>query len=54
MKLLEVAPQAMLFLRGGNGGISYIPLETVTVEDAELAVEALAELLAVTERGQLG
>ena len=34
MKLHELLPQAMLFVRGGNGGISHNPLESVTVDDA--------------------
>jgi len=38
-------PQAMLFVRGGNAGISHNPLETVTNHDAELAVRAFAALL---------
>ncbi|HJV59656.1 MAG TPA: 2-oxo-4-hydroxy-4-carboxy-5-ureidoimidazoline decarboxylase [Albitalea sp.] len=45
MKLHEVMPQAMLFVRGGNGGISHNPLETITSDDAQLAVEAFAALL---------
>ena len=40
MKLHEAMPQAMLFVRGGNAGISHNPLETITDEDAELAVAA--------------
>jgi N-carbamoyl-L-amino-acid hydrolase len=44
MKLHELLPQAMLFVRGGNGGISHNPLESVTVDDAELAVRAFAAL----------
>ena len=40
MKLHEALPQAMLFVRGGNAGISHNPLETITDEDAELAVAA--------------
>jgi N-carbamoyl-L-amino-acid hydrolase len=35
----------MLFVRGGNGGISHNPLESVTVEDAELAIQAFSQLL---------
>jgi hydantoinase/carbamoylase family amidase len=35
MKLHEVMPQAMLFVRGGNAGISHNPLETITADDAE-------------------
>ena len=45
MKLHEVMRQAMLFVRGGNGGISHNPLETVTVEDAELSVRAFQALV---------
>jgi N-carbamoyl-L-amino-acid hydrolase len=45
MKLHEVMAQAMLFVRGGNGGISHNPLETVTSDDAELAVLAFMNLL---------
>ncbi len=45
MKLHEVMPQAMLFVRGGNSGISHNPLETITVDDAELCVAAFMKLL---------
>ena len=45
MKLHEVMPQAMLFLRGGNAGISHNPLETITADDAELCVAAFSHLL---------
>ena len=45
MKMHELLPQAMLFVRGGNGGISHNPLESVTVDDAELAVQAFRQLL---------
>jgi len=45
MKIHELLPQAMLFVRGGNGGISHNPLESVTVDDAELAVRAFERLL---------
>jgi N-carbamoyl-L-amino-acid hydrolase len=45
MKLHEVMPQAMLFVRGGNQGISHNPLETITTEDAQLCVEAFQHLL---------
>lgn len=45
MKLHELLPQAMLFVRGGNAGISHNPLETVTNDDCELAVQALLQLL---------
>jgi N-carbamoyl-L-amino-acid hydrolase len=45
MKLHEVMPQAMLFVRGGNLGISHNPLESVTADDAELAVQAFLRYL---------
>jgi N-carbamoyl-L-amino-acid hydrolase len=45
MKLHEVMPQAMLFVRGGNSGISHNPLETITSDDAELCVAAFMQLL---------
>jgi N-carbamoyl-L-amino-acid hydrolase len=45
MKLHEVMPQAMLFMRGGNAGISHNPLETITADDAELCVAAFAHLI---------
>ena len=51
MKIHERLPQAMLFVRGGNGGISHNPLESVTVDDAELAVRAFLTLLAQTPGG---
>ena len=45
MKLHEVMPQAMLFVRGQNAGISHNPLESTTSDDMQLAVEAFAALL---------
>ena len=45
MKLHEVRPQAMLFVRGQNSGISHNPLESTTNDDADLAVRAFALLL---------
>ena len=45
MKLHEVMPQAMLFLRGGNSGISHNPLESITADDTELCVAAFTNLL---------
>ncbi|RZL86305.1 MAG: 2-oxo-4-hydroxy-4-carboxy-5-ureidoimidazoline decarboxylase [Variovorax sp.] len=45
MKLHEVMPQAMLFVRGINSGISHNPLESSTNDDMQLAVEALQLLL---------
>ena len=45
MKLHEVMPQAMLFLRGLNAGISHNPLESITNDDTELCVRAFLHLL---------
>ena len=45
MKLHELMPQAMLFVRGENAGISHNPLESSTSDDTQLAVEAFAHLL---------
>ncbi|WP_310383721.1 2-oxo-4-hydroxy-4-carboxy-5-ureidoimidazoline decarboxylase [Roseateles sp.] len=45
MMLHRLLPQAMLFVRGGNGGISHNPLEQVSNDDAELAVRAFQQLL---------
>jgi N-carbamoyl-L-amino-acid hydrolase len=45
MKLHEVMPQAMLFQRGLNAGISHNPLESITNHDTELCVRALQQLL---------
>jgi N-carbamoyl-L-amino-acid hydrolase len=45
MKLHEVMPQAMLFQRGLNAGISHNPLEAITNDDTELAVQAFRHLL---------
>ncbi|MEX8505020.1 2-oxo-4-hydroxy-4-carboxy-5-ureidoimidazoline decarboxylase [Leptothrix ochracea] len=50
MKLHELLPQAMLFVRGGNGGISHNPLESITSDDAELAVQAFKTLVDQLER----
>jgi len=45
MKLHEVMPQAMLFMRGLNAGISHNPLEAITNDDTELSVRAMQTLL---------
>ncbi|RFO97674.1 2-oxo-4-hydroxy-4-carboxy-5-ureidoimidazoline decarboxylase [Rhodoferax lacus] len=45
MKLHELLPQAMLFVRGENAGISHNPLESTTSDDMQLAVEAFDHLL---------
>ena len=45
MKLHEAMPQAMLFVRGLNAGISHNPLEGITNDDCELVVQAFSHLL---------
>ena len=45
MKLHEAMPQAMLFMRGLNAGISHNPLEGITNHDTELCVRAFLHLL---------
>ena len=45
MKLHERMPQAMLFQRGLNAGISHNPLESITNHDTELCVRAFQNLL---------
>ena len=45
MKLHEIMPQAMLFVRGLNAGISHNPLESVTNDDIDLCVHAFQNLL---------
>ncbi len=45
MKLHEAMPQAMLFVRGLNAGISHNPLESSTNDDMQLAVEAFMHVL---------
>jgi beta-ureidopropionase / N-carbamoyl-L-amino-acid hydrolase len=45
MKLHEVMPQAMLFVRGENAGISHNPLESSTCDDMQLGIEAFMHLL---------
>jgi N-carbamoyl-L-amino-acid hydrolase len=46
MKLHDILPQAMLFVRGENAGISHNPLESTTSDDMQLAIEAFDHLLA--------
>ena len=48
MKLHEIMPQAMLFVRGQNAGVSHNPLESSTSDDMQLAVEAMTRLLELT------
>ncbi len=45
MKLHEIMPQAMLFVRGQNAGISHNPLESTTSDDMQLAIDAMTALL---------
>jgi beta-ureidopropionase / N-carbamoyl-L-amino-acid hydrolase len=45
MKLHEIMPQAMLFVRGENAGISHNPLESTTSDDMQLCVQAFQNLL---------
>ncbi|MDP4608064.1 MAG: 2-oxo-4-hydroxy-4-carboxy-5-ureidoimidazoline decarboxylase [Burkholderiaceae bacterium] len=45
MKLHEAMPQAMLFVRGENAGISHNPLESTTSDDMQLCVDAFMHLL---------
>ena len=45
MKLHEVMPQAMLFVRGENAGISHNPLESTTSDDMQLCVDAFNHVL---------
>ncbi|MEZ5664730.1 MAG: 2-oxo-4-hydroxy-4-carboxy-5-ureidoimidazoline decarboxylase [Burkholderiaceae bacterium] len=45
MKLHEIMPQAMLFVRGENSGISHNPLESSTADDMDLAVKAFGHVL---------
>ena len=44
MKLHQILPQAMLFVRGLNGGISHNPLEAVSSGDMDLCVRAFEHL----------
>ncbi len=46
MKLHQIMPQAMLFVRGQNSGISHSPLESTSSDDIQLAVDAMTQLLA--------
>ncbi|MGB4359610.1 MAG: 2-oxo-4-hydroxy-4-carboxy-5-ureidoimidazoline decarboxylase [Rhodoferax sp.] len=45
MKLHDIMPQAMLFVRGQNAGISHNPLESSTSDDMQLAAQAFGHLL---------
>jgi len=45
MKMAEITPMGMLFVRCGNGGISHHPAETMTTADADLAARAFADFI---------
>lgn len=45
MKIHDILPQAMLFVRGQNGGISHNPLEATTSDDLQMAAEAFMHIL---------
>jgi len=45
MKIHKIMPQAMLFVRGQNSGISHNPLESTTSDDIQLGVEAFQFLI---------
>ncbi|MCS4291923.1 N-carbamoyl-L-amino-acid hydrolase [Comamonas sp. BIGb0152] len=45
MKLHEIMPQAMLFVRGLNSGISHNPLESSTADDMQLAIDSFSHVL---------
>ena len=45
MKLHKIMPQAMLFVRGQNSGISHNPLESTTSDDIQMGVDAFTHLL---------
>ena len=46
MKLHKIMPQAMLFVRGQNSGISHNPLESTTSDDIQLSIDAFSQLIA--------
>ncbi|MBF5007032.1 2-oxo-4-hydroxy-4-carboxy-5-ureidoimidazoline decarboxylase [Diaphorobacter caeni] len=46
MKIHEIMPQAMLFTRGLNSGISHNPLESTTSDDMQLSIDAFSHVLA--------
>ncbi len=52
MKLHEIMPQAMLFVRGLNAGISHNPLESSTADDMQLSVDAFSHVLNQLAREQ--
>lgn len=48
MKMHHLMPQAMLFVRGENQGISHNPLECTTADDMQLAIWAFAQCMRLT------
>ncbi len=53
MKLHTVMPQAMLFVRGENSGISHNPLESTTSDDMQLCLQAFDHLLSQLQQEHL-
>jgi N-carbamoyl-L-amino-acid hydrolase len=51
MQMHHLLPQAMLFVRGENSGISHNPLESTTSDDMQLAADAFAQLLQFLAQG---
>jgi allantoate deiminase/N-carbamoyl-L-amino-acid hydrolase len=45
MAMAALCPQAMIFIRCGNGGISHNPLETITEDDARTGAWVLYEVI---------
>ncbi len=45
MKMASICPIGMLFVRCGNGGISHNPLETLSVDDADIAARVFSDFL---------
>ena len=45
MAMAALCPQAMIFIRCGNGGISHNPLETITEADARTGAQVLYDVL---------
>ena len=50
MQLHRIMPQAMLFVRGENSGISHNPLESTTSDDMQLGIDAFTHLLMQLEQ----
>jgi len=51
MKLHHLLPQAMLFVRGENQGISHNPLECTTADDMQLAIDSFMLLISGLDSG---